>query len=233
MTTSFDEIEKIRLENGFVNLALIDPDTKNDSKLISIINTINKSNFDGILVGGSKINDNLFNKRIKTIKEKSTLPLILFPGSSSQVSKDIDSMLYLNLISGRNPKYLIEEQVDASFLINNFKIQPIPTAYILLNGGTKTSVEIVSKTKPLNMNDFDNILKHTLAGKYLGNKIIYFDCGSGAKNKISISLLKYIKEKIDIPIMVGGGIKNNDDILELIKAGADYIVSGTMIEKIS
>ena len=123
---------------------------------------------------------------------------MLFPGSSSQITSNIKTMLYLNLISGRNPKYLIEEHVNGSMNIYENNITAIPTAYILLNGGNKTSVEIVSETSPLDMSDRDNVLKHALAGQYLGNQIIYFDCGSGAENIMDPSLLQYIKKYINI-----------------------------------
>ena len=109
-------------------------------------------------------------------------------------------------------------------------ITAIPTAYILLNGGNKSSVEIVSETSPLDMSDRDNVLKHALAGQYLGNQIIYFDCGSGAENIMDPSLLQYIKKYINIPIMVGGGIKSDKDIKALISNGASYIVCGSMYE---
>ena len=159
------------------------------------------------------------------------MPMMLFPGSSKQITKHINTILYLNLISGRNPKYLIEEHVSGAMEIYDNNIMTIPTAYILLDGGNQTSVAKISKTSPLNMADKDMVLKHVLAGQYLGNKIVYLDCGSGAKNKIDEPLLNYVSSFVDIPIMVGGGINSDSDIKDLIDSGASYVVCGTKFEK--
>ena len=137
-------LNEVKEKNGFSLLALIDPDKKNDSRLKDILHRINSSNFNAILVGGSYIEDDLFEKRIKYIKSNTELPLISFPGSSNQISHQINSMLYLNLISGRNPKYLIDEQVKGAKKINKLNIDTIPTAYILLDGGSSTSVYNIS-----------------------------------------------------------------------------------------
>ena len=227
---TYNIISDIKDKLGHCKLALIDPDTKNDDKLNMILDKIHSSNFHGILIGGSSIADNKFEERIQFIKESTNLPLILFPGSYQQITKQIDTMLYLNLISGRNPKYLIEEQVNGSIDVYNYNINPIPTAYILLDGGNETSVSRVSETVPLSMENKKNVLSHALAGQHLGNKLIYFDNGSGANCKIKIELLKYINKHITIPIIVGGGIKTNADITELIDSGASYIVVGTYFE---
>lgn len=211
-------------------IALIDPDVKNDIKLDSIIDTINYSNFDAIFVGGSIIMDNLFEKRLKYIKSKTNLPIILFPGSSTQVSKEADAILFLSLISGRNPQYLIEEHVKSAPEIYNIGIETIPTGYILLESGKKTSVEIVSKTQPIPLDKKEVILAHALAGQYLGNKLIYLEMGSGAKISINTDLVSYIKSKISIPLVIGGGINSIETAKLISSAGADFIVIGTLLE---
>ena len=230
MPSSFDIIEEKRKRKGFVKLGLIDPDKKNDINLVKIIKRIERDKFDGILIGGSSISDSLFQNRVNKIVNNTSLPTILFPGSSNQICKNVSSILFLNLISGRNPKYLIDEQVRGAAEIYKYKIEPIPTAYILLDGGINASVSKISETLPLSMSNKDIILNHSLAGQYLGNKIIYFDCGSGAKKSIEPKLLKHIKNHINIPIMVGGGITTSAQIDELIDSGASYIVCGTMFE---
>ena len=232
LSDTFDIINSIKDKLGYCVLALIDPDPKNDKKIDLILEKINLSNSNAILIGGSSISDDKYEERVKYIKDNTDLPLIVFPGSSKQITKYIDTILYLNLISGRNPKYLIEEQVKGSLNIYNFKIHAIPTAYILLDGGNMTSVANVSKTKPLSMLDMDVVLSHALAGQYLGNQLIYFDNGSGAQNKININLLEYINKYIDIPIIVGGGLKNDKDIQEVVEAGASYVVLGTYFESL-
>ena len=216
-----------KTSNGFCLLALIDPDKKNDLRIDAILSKINSSPFDAILIGGSSIEDNFLEKRIAYIKSKTTLPLISFPGSSNQISEQIDSMLYLNLISGRNPKYLIDEQVKGAKKIKKIGIETIPTAYILLDGGNTTSVSSISETSALSMDDKSNILSHALAGQFMGNRLIYFDCGSGSHNSITCELLDYIYQNINIPIIVGGGIKSIDDIHNLLNAGADKVALNT------
>ena len=128
----FDKLERQRVSNGTQVLALIDPDAKNDTKLPQIMETINKSNFDGLLVGGSRIVDDNFNNRLSFIKQNTDLPIVLFPGDSSQISPEAEAILFLSLLSGRNPKYLVEEQVISARKINDLKIEVIPTGYLLL-----------------------------------------------------------------------------------------------------
>ena len=227
---SFEKIELIRKSKGYCILSLIDPDCKNDKHLSKLIQKSNSSFFDGILVGGSNISDNKFEDRIKIINEKSKLPLLLFPGSFNQITPKIKTVLYLNLISGRNPKYLIEEHVKGAMKIQKYSIFTVPTAYILLDGGNTTSVQKVSKTEPLNMSDTELVLSHALAGQYLGNKLIYFDCGSGAKKSMMPSLVKYISDNVNIPIMIGGGIKSKETIDKLIESGASYVIIGNFLE---
>ena len=226
----FNEIIEIKNKYGLCLFALIDPDKKNDSKLFDIINLINNSHFNAILIGGSNIDDNCFEQRVELIKKSTKLPTILFPGSSNQITKKISSMLYLNLISGRNPKYLIEEQVAGAMKIYSYQTETIPTAYILLDGGNITSVVETSNTNPLSMENKDLVLSHALAGQFLGNEIIYFDCGSGSRKTIKKELIKYIYSHISIPIMVGGGIRSYAEAKELNKNGASFVVIGNALE---
>ena len=227
---SFEKIELIRKSKGYCILSLIDPDCKNDKHLSKLIQKSNSSFFDGILVGGSNISDDKFEDRIKIINEKSKLPLLLFPGSFNQITPQIKTVLYLNLISGRNPQYLIEEHVKGAIKIQKYSIFTVPTAYILLDGGNTTSVQKVSKTEPLNMSDTELVLSHALAGQYLGNKLIYFDCGSGAKKSMIPSLVKYISDNVNVPIMIGGGIKSKETIDKLVESGASYVIIGNFLE---
>ena len=189
--TIFNKLEKIRKNRGSVAIALIDPDSKYHNKIKSMISLINKSDFDAIFVGGSRISDDDFNLRLKIIKDHTTLPVIIFPGSSRQISKYADAMLYLSLISGRNPNYLIEEHIKSARIIHKFSLETIPTAYILLDGGIKSSVEIISNTQPLPMENHEKILAHALAGQYLGKSYIFLETGSGAKKHATTKLLKY------------------------------------------
>ena len=147
----YKRLENIRKDRGAIAVALLDPDTKYDDILLSMLKLINLCDFDIIFVGGSLLSDNKFDRRLKFIKNNSELPIIIFPGSSNQLSKHADAILYLSLISGRNPQYLIGEQVKSAPLIHNLSLETIPTAYILLEGGIRSSVEVVSDTKPIPM----------------------------------------------------------------------------------
>ena len=228
----YSKLELIRLERGAVAIALLDPDAKNDDGLKKMVQLVNDSDFDAIFVGGSLISDNEFESRIKTVKDNSDLPIIIFPGSSNQLSRYADALLFLSLISGRNPQYLIGEHVKSAPIIHNMKLETIPTAYILLDGGVRSSVEIMSNTSPIPMNKHDIILAHALAGEYLGNKLIFFESGSGAKDHAACEIISIISKQIQIPIIVGGGVNTLEAAAKLVSSGASYIVSGTQIEKL-
>ena len=178
------------------------------------------------------ISDNEFDRRLKFIKDNTTLPLIIFPGSSDQLSQYADAILYLSLISGRNPQYLIGEHVKSAPLIYNLSIETIPTAYILLDGGIRSSVEVVSDTQPIPMEKHDIILAHALAGQFLGKSLIFLETGSGAEVHAASEIISYMKPHLSIPIVVGGGINTVKSANALVNAGADYIVTGTQIENL-
>ena len=225
-------MDKNLLDSSKFNvLALIDPDQKNDNILDELIQSINANNFSGILVGGSSIADNQFHNRIKKIKDKSTKPIIIFPGSSEQISQHADAILFTSLLSGRNPKYLIEEQVKGAKLIKQYSLPVISAGYILVGTSLNTSVVSVSQTEPIDPNDYENILNHSLVAQYFGMKYIYLEHGSGANNPIDSNLVKFLKTNINIPIIVGGGITKKDEIIDLQSAGADFVVISTILEQ--
>ena len=228
--STYKYIENIRHNRGAAAVALIDPDTKYDDKLLLMINLINDSDFDIIFVGGSLISDNQFDSRIEFIKNSTRLPVVIFPGSSSQLSKHADAILFLSLISGRNPQYLIDEHVKSAPVIRSMKLEVISTAYILLDGGARSSVELMSNTSPIPMDKHDIILAHALAGEYLGNKFVFLETGSGAKNHAACEIISIVTNEISIPIIVGGGVNTSESAKELAASGAGYIVTGTQLE---
>jgi len=227
----FNALEKKRRKLKTLSFALIDPDSKNDIKLPEMLENINKAKFDAILVGGSSIEDNRFQERIDFIKKTTNLPLILFPGDSTQISKRADAVLFISLLSGRNPKFLIEEQVKSSFYIYKHSLEVIPTGYILLKTDKKSSVEIVSQTTPLPMDNIDLILSHALAAEYLGKKLLFLETGSNSNYPVNEKLIKEISNVSEIPLIVGGGIKKQEDAEKIARAGASYIVIGSLIEE--
>ena len=226
-----NSILEILHKDNFGFLALIDPDVKNDGILNQLIDSINDSKFSAILVGGSSIQDDKYEQRLKKIKEKSNKPIILFPGSSEQISKYADAILFTSLLSGRNPKYLIDEQVKGVKLIKEYKLEVIPTGYLLLDTSNKTSIEKISQTNPLDSSNYENILHHSLVAQYFGMKFIYLENGSGANTVIDFKLINYLSNNLDIPIIVGGGIRNYSQIEKIKSSGANFVVISTILEQ--
>ena len=218
------------LDNSPLKIALIDPDKKNEKTLSHQIDYINNNNFIAVFCGGSIIMDSKYHNRVEYIKNKIKLPFIGFPSSLSQINENFDAILFMSLVSGRNPHYLIGEQVLAAPIIYDLKIETISVGYVLLNGGNRTSVELISGTTSLPMDNHDVIISHVLAAQYLGHKMIYLECGSNADKMIDLKLLSKIKAVVDVPIIVGGGVKNESDISQLSQNGANFVVTGSMIE---
>ena len=226
-----NSVLEILNKDNFGFLALIDPDVKNDKILIQLLESINDSKISAILVGGSSIADDKYDQRLKIIKEKSDKPIILFPGSSNQISKYADAIFFTSLLSGRNPKYLIDEQVKGVKLIKQYNLEVIPVGYILLETSKKTSVEKISETKPLDPSDYDSVLDHCLAAQYFGMKFIYLENGSGANDIVDSKLINYLSSNLDIPVIVGGGIKSYSQIDKIKSSGANFIVISTILEE--
>ena len=229
--TIFERLIKSNNNHSKQLIALLDPDKKNHESLKVQLEYVNNNNFCAILIGGSLMMDSQYANRIQMIKDNTDLPLIGFPSSLSQINKNFDAVLFMSLLSGRNPHYLIGEHVLSAPVIYDFGIEVIPVGYILLDGGSRTSVEVISNTKPLPMDKIDIVVAHALAAQYLGHKFIYLECGSNSKKKIDLNLLSEVKKYVEIPVIVGGGIKSKDDISEIYKNGADFVVIGSMIEK--
>ena len=175
--------------------------------------------------------DGKSNDRVKKIKQIANVPVILFPGGVNQINYNYDAMLFLSLLSGRNPHYLIGEQVISAPIVKDIGLEAIPTGYILLDGGNVTSVEFMSGTRPIPMDKKDIVASHALAGQYLGMKSIYLEAGSGAKNHIPSDIVNSVSNLVSIPVIAGGGISSPEIAAKLVKAGASIIVTGTAIEK--
>lgn len=169
-------------------------------------------------------------ERVKQIKEVSNVPVIFFPGGVGQLNSFYDAMLFMSVISGRNPHYLIGEQVIAAPLVKVMGIETIPTGYILMDGGAGSTVEFVSGTRPIPMNRPDVAVAHALAGQYLGMNLIYLEAGSGAKEPVAPGVVEAVNDAVDVPLIVGGGIRSPETASETVKAGASIIVTGTIIE---
>lgn len=218
-------------KNGQKLLAiLLDPDKIVWENLDYLLLKINQSPATHIFVGGSIVQSTILEDLITQLKQETNLPVIIFPGDPSQISPQADAILFLSLLSGRNPDYLIEYQVQAAPILKKTKLEVISTGYILIESGNETAVARVSKTEPLNRENFDLALATAQAGEMLGNKLIYLEAGSGAKKAVPLEMISLIAQNIEIPVIVGGGIVDLHGIKKAYNAGADLVVIGTAFE---
>ncbi|HCQ13703.1 geranylgeranylglyceryl/heptaprenylglyceryl phosphate synthase [Flavobacterium sp.] len=209
---------------------LLDPDKLVVENLSNLILKINQSPATHIFIGGSSFDGNHLDELIIQLKAQINLPFLLFPGNPSQISKDADGILFLTLLSGRNPDYLIEHQVNAVPIIKKTNLEVISTGYILIESGNETAVERVSQTKPLDRNNHEYALQTAQAGEFIGNKLIYLEAGSGAKLSVPIEMISLVSQNIKVPLIVGGGIRSKQEIENAYNAGADLVVIGTAFE---
>ena len=223
--------EKIKNSKGAKLAVLIDPDKQSADSLLSIIELATNSKADFFFVGGSLLIEKNFEETINAIKEHSSIPVIIFPGSNYQLSNKADAILFLSLISGRNPEYLIGQQVAAAPVIKKMGLEAIPTGYILVDGGRVSSTSYITQTMPIPHDKVDMAIATAQAGQMLGMKLIYLEAGSGAKWAVSAAMIKAVKQQIDVPLIVGGGIRSAEQAEEICKAGADIIVVGNALEE--
>ena len=210
---------------------LIDPDKQKNSVLSLIVQKANEANVDYFFVGGSLLTNDNLDECIKTIKNNSNIPVILFPGNAMQINKNADGILFLSLISGRNPELLIGKQVISAPILKQTSLEVISTGYMLIDSGKPTTASYMSNTLPIPRNKNGIATSTAIAGEYLGMKLIYMDGGSGAEKPIEIDMIKQVSNQINIPLIVGGGICNAQKAIDNCNAGADLIVVGNAIEK--
>lgn len=211
---------------------LIDPDKAEDlNSLLQLVRLANENCIDMILVGGSLVLTNNLSEIISQIREEVRIPVILFPGSPLQISPGADGILFLSLISGRNPDLLIGHHVQAAPLLKNLGMEILPTGYMLINSGKTTSVAYVSNTTPIPDDKYALAACTAMAGEMLGLKLLYLDAGSGAEKEISAKMISAVRRSVSIPIIVGGGINTPEKAEAALQAGADVLVIGNVLEK--
>lgn len=210
---------------------LIDPDHLKDGYLQSLIPLLRKAKVDVILVGGSLILKDQLDYCLDTLKQELPQPIILFPGSVLQISPKADAILFLSLISGRNPEFLIGQHVVAAPYIKAAGLEAIATGYMLIDGGRPTTASYMSNAMPIPRNKKEIAVSTAMAGEMLGLQTIYMDAGSGADQAIPAEMIRAVADNISIPLIVGGGIRDPFKAVEQLKAGADMIVVGTSIEQ--
>ena len=207
---------------------LIDPDKFNPSS--DLIEQCNAAKVDYLLLGGSILSTGNLEQCLEKIKKQTSIPVILFPGNTFQISAKADGIFLLSLISGRNPDTLIGKHVIAAPMLRKSKLEIISTGYILVESGKQTTVSYISNTQPIPADKDDVAACTAMAGEMLGLKLIYLEAGSGALHPVSSSMIKKVKENISVPLIVGGGIRTPEKAIQACKAGADIIVVGNAIE---
>ena len=226
----YSHIIASKAKNQKLLAILLDPDKIIWETIDFLILKINDSPATHLFIGGSHVISTNIDALILKIKLHCNLPVVLFPGNPSQISGKADAILFLSLISGRNPDFLIGHQVDAVPILKKTILEVISTGYILIESGHQTAVARVSNTSPLSRNDIKHIVHTAQAGEMLGQKLIYLEAGSGANDQINPEIVMQVSNNVSIPVIVGGGIINQVGIREAFNAGADLVVIGTAFE---
>lgn len=229
MSTWTDLLKKVKAR-GSAYLVLIDPDSIEQKSVPDISKQISEGDADGILVGGSLINSGDFESTISALKKSTDLPIIIFPGSSEQVSSEADMLLYLSLLSGRNADKIIGEQVVSAMRIKRSNVEAVSTAYLLIESGSITTAQFMSGTLPLPRKKTDIAIAHAVAAELLGMKAIYLEAGSGADMPVPLKTISSVTSEVNIPVFVGGGIRSPETAELRARAGASFIVTGTVHE---
>jgi putative glycerol-1-phosphate prenyltransferase len=228
--TILEFIQKAAIKKEKLLAILLDPDKTTLGKLPEISSRIENLNANFIFVGGSFVENDITNLFVKTLKKHTKLPVVLFPGDFSQLTNYADALLFLSLLSGRNPEYLIEQQIKSVPFLKNSNLEIIPTGYILIDGGTNSSVFKTSNTKPISQENIQLAVDTAVAGMYKGKQLIYLEAGSGAKIPVNSQLISEVKKHINIPLIVGGGIRTKEQLENAYANGADLVVIGTAFE---
>ncbi|MFT4576098.1 MAG: phosphoglycerol geranylgeranyltransferase [Polaribacter sp.] len=226
----YQNILLAKQQNKKLLAVLIDPEKIALQNIPLFFEKVHQSIATHIFVGGSTDKNNLNETVVIAIKKVTKLPIVLFPGDVTQITDKADGILFLSLISGRNPTYLIEQQIKAVPFLKDSNLEVIPTGYILIDGNKETAVQLVSNTKPIPQNNIDLILHTALAGEFSGKKLIYLEAGSGAVVPADAIIIESLKANLTIPLIVGGGIKTKQQLNIAFESGADLVVIGTAFE---
>lgn len=226
----YNHIKSVIEEKGAAFFILLDPDKVDLACLEEFIRIAEDSGIDGFLIGGSLMMSGDFDYLVQKVKSCSKLPLIIFPGSITQVSGYADAILFISVISGRNPEHLIGKQVLAAPLIKKANIEALGTGYILVDSGTTTTAVYISGSLPIPRNKPDIAAATALAAEYLGMKFVYLEAGSGAQLPVPNEMVKAVAKVCSIPIIVGGGLRDPKDVAEKVNSGASVIIAGNVFE---
>ena len=225
------QIQNAAIKGDKLLAILLDPDKTSIDEISLIAKKIDAINANFIFVGGSYVENGATDVFVKKLKKYSNKSIILFPGDYSQITNNADALLFLSLLSGRNPEYLIEQQIKSVPFLKNSTLEIIPTGYILIDGGTNSSVLKISKTTPISQDNIELAVATAIAGMHKGKQLIYLEAGSGATTSVNPKLISEVKKNIHIPLIVGGGIRTKKQLNNAFKNGADLVVIGTAFEK--
>ena len=217
---------------GALFAVLLDPDTSDEMSLIKAGTLAAENGADVLLVGGSFMGNFKLPSQVTALKRKVPLPVILFPGGASQVVPGFDAILFTTLVTGRNPNYLIDEQVRGGVLVRSLGIEAIPTAYELISSGKRTAVEYISNTTPVPSNKPKLSMVHSIAAELMGMRYVYLEAGSGAETPVPVEHIAYTRKATQMTIITGGGIREPEAASVRVSAGAQIIVTGTLWEKV-
>lgn len=229
--TTFQKLLDIKSKKGAGYIVLLDPDKQSVDQSKKMVQQAESEGADAIFIGGSLLFFSNFDDFVKQIKQSIKIPVILFPGSAQQISKYADAILFISIISGRNPDTLIGQQVLGAPVIKMANLETISTAYMLIESGKTSSAEFMSNTHPIPRDKKDIAVAHALAAEYMGMKLVYLEAGSGAINPVPDEMITTVSKFISLPIIVGGGIKDPEVAKRKVAAGASFIVTGNALEE--
>lgn len=226
----YDYLMATRERRGAGYLVLFDPDKEEVAKAAARAELCQEAGVDALLVGGSLLLTPAFEQLLAELKKRLHIPLIIFPGGVRQVSPHADAILFMSLVSGRNPEHLIGDQVVAAPLVKACGLEPIATAYMLIESGQTTSAEYMSNTRPIPRHKPDIAAATALAAEFLGMKLIYLEAGSGAAHSVPPEMIKAVSSYVTLPVVVGGGIASPEEARAKVDAGASFVVTGNVLE---
>ncbi len=231
MTTVYEYITEARRANRRLFFLLIDPDETDADAVHELVTAATENGVDGFLVGGSLVTREKVARSVRLVKAATDRPVVLFPGAAQHVVPEADAILFLSLLSGRNPDYLVGQHIQAAPVIRDYNLEAIPTAYLLVESGGMTSVEFISATRPLPRSNLDIAVAHALAAQYLGMKLVYLEAGSGARMPVPDEMVEAVSRQCPLPLIVGGGLITAEMAAEKAMAGATVIVAGNHFER--
>ncbi|MFC1511765.1 geranylgeranylglyceryl/heptaprenylglyceryl phosphate synthase [Candidatus Latescibacterota bacterium] len=229
----YEYLLNVRKEKGAGFLILVDPDRASRPKMRDLVRAYEEAGVDAILVGTSLMMADGFDEYVGIIKDSVSIPVIIFPGEKSQVTRKADAILFLSLLSGRNPDLLIGEQIKSAPIVRAMGLEAIATAYLLIDSGRITSVEYMSNTRPIPSDKPDIAVAHALAAEIFGMKLVYLEAGSGAEKPVPDDMIRAVSSSIDIPVIVGGGIRSPETVAGKVEAGASFVVVGNHLENMA